>query len=140
MMGKIIFGTHSLDCALNVLSENDVISKKCGESCYWIMRFSFVFFFALFLLFTKYFNLIFLSSRLRIFHINLFMTRITSGALCLFMFVHISFFKIVPISLSLFYWTLSPMLIILYWSLWTLTTVNVHHFFLLSDQAILFLN
>ena len=34
MMGKITFGANSLDCALNVLSENDVISKKCYKSCY----------------------------------------------------------------------------------------------------------
>ena len=47
MMGKITFGANSLDCALNVLSEYDVISKKCGESCYWIMRFSFDFSFSL---------------------------------------------------------------------------------------------
>ena len=47
MMGKITFDANSLDCALNVLSENDVISKKCGESCYWIMRFSFDFSFSL---------------------------------------------------------------------------------------------
>ena len=34
MMGKITCGANSLDCAMNVLSENDVISKKCGESSF----------------------------------------------------------------------------------------------------------